>query len=756
MKILKNINLLILFIFGLTIQEAKSIIQEAPILEKANLTATATPSIEQLNDPTLLNDKAEEIINADPALSYRYALKAQELSKNNQKELARAYLNEGIATYYLDNYDEGVVLAKKALEIYKKLKDEHGQGIANNIIGEIYVYTAKYGNALNFLSKARAQLENTNDKNSLARCNNNMGIIHKNQYNLNEALTYFKRAYELGDDVRKGDASLYMAQVYIGQKKYTDAEKTFNQALTFAKKNDDQYVKADALSGLGEVYTFFGKHDLSKASFLEALEIKEELEDLQGISIVCNGLGNLFLQSDDSKNAYSYFSRSIEIAEEIQTKEELKDAYLGLSNTYHLMGKDKLAYINLDKYNKINEEILSEEASKKLGELEEALASEKRKQEEKLKEERRKQEEEFKEKERQTIADQEKFKIRIYFFIGVGILLIFAIAAWSMFKRNKQKQRANEKLSALNTEITAQKDEIEKQKNATEMQKHIIEEKNKEITDSINYARKIQFAILPKEEEFTNAFPDSFVLFKPKDIVSGDFYWFTKVLATSTNSRRGASDGRRNDTDFGDISNNPELYIYATCDCTGHGVPGGFMSMLGTSLLNETINEKGISKTGQILDLVRDKLITEMKQTGVEGENKDGMDLVLTCYDLKNMTLTYSAANNGFYIIRNGEMLEFVADKQPIGYYGDAMKPFTENVVELQKGDCIYTFTDGYADQFGGPKGKKYKYKQFEELLKSIWQKPMREQHQILNDSVENWRGDLEQNDDICVIGVRI
>jgi serine phosphatase RsbU (regulator of sigma subunit) len=706
---------------------------------------TAKPHPETFKKAEDLNYHSEESVNTDPDLALQYALRAEKMAGSNKKELARAILNHGIAVYYLDEYDEGIKLAKKALAIYVKLNDEHGQGIANNIIGEIYVYTAKYADALSYLSKSRNQLEKTNDKNNLARCNNNMGIIHKNQYNLNEALTYFKRAFEIGDNYRKGDASLYMGQVYLGQKKFTDAEKSFREAIKYAKINNDQYVKADALEGLGQVNTFFGKHDEAKSNFLDALAIKEEVEDQQGISIVCNGLGNLFLQSDAAENAFIYFSRSVQIAEKIQTKEELKNAYLGISNTFHLMGNDKLAYENLDKYNKINEEILSEEASKKLGALEESLAAEKRKQEEA-----------FKEKERKAKAEQEKFMLRIYFLIGGIILLIFAFAAWSMYRRNQLKQKANEKLTALNREITAQKDEIEKQKNATEIQKHIIEEKNKEITDSINYARKIQFAILPKEEEFTTAFPDSFVLFKPKDIVSGDFYWFTKVVADSSNSRRESGDGPRTEKDFIDTTSNPEIYIYATCDCTGHGVPGGFMSVLGTSLLNETINEKGISKTGQILDRVRDKLITEMKQTGVEGENKDGMDLVLICYDLKNMTLTYSAANNGFYIIRNGEMLEFVADKQPIGYYGDAMKPFTENVVKLQKGDCVYTFTDGYADQFGGPKGKKYKYKQFEELLMSIWQKPMREQHQLLNDSVENWRGDLEQNDDICVIGVRI
>ena len=736
----KILILLSFFFFQISIT-VNAIVAEADSIVPAS--GTSLPQPESVKDAASLNNLAEQTINTDPALSQQYAFFAVKNANKNKNELARAYLNQGIAAYYLDEYDEGVVLAKKSLKIYSELNDEHGIGIANNIIGEIYVYTAKYGDALSYLSKARVNLENSGDKINLARCNNNMGIIHKNQYNLNEALAYFERAFELGDDVRKGDASLYMGQVYLGQKKFTDAEREFKTAIKFAKINEDNYVKADALTGLGEVNTFFGKHEDAKQNFLDALVIKEEVEDLQGISVVCNGLGNLYLQSDDAENAFIYFSRSVKIAEEIKTKEELKDAYLGLSNTYHLMNDDKLAYFNLDKYNKINEEILSEEASKKLSALEETLAAEKRKQEE-----------EFKEKERKAMEEDEKFKNRIYLGFGLAIVTILTIAAVSMYRRNKQKQKANEKLTALNTEISAQRDEIEKQKNATELQKHIIEEKNKEITDSINYARKIQFAILPKEDEFKDCFPDSFILFKPKDIVSGDFYWFTR-LKSATTTRRG-NDARRSDTDFEDTDVTNELLIYATADCTGHGVPGGFMSMLGTSLFNETINEKGISKTGQILDRVRDKLINEMKQTGASGENKDGMDVVLTCYDLKKMKLNYSAANNGFYIVRNGELIEMDPDKQPIGYYGDAMKPFTEHEFDLQKGDCIYTFTDGYADQFGGPKGKKYKYKQFEELLLQIWQKPMNEQQKMLDDSIENWRGELEQNDDICVIGVRV
>ncbi|HLP11771.1 MAG TPA: SpoIIE family protein phosphatase, partial [Flavobacteriales bacterium] len=260
--------------------------------------------------------------------------------------------------------------------------------------------------------------------------------------------------------------------------------------------------------------------------------------------------------------------------------------------------------------------------------------------------------------------------------------------------------------------------------------------------------KRIQQAVLPGDNEFKNNFRDSFVLFKPKDIVSGDFYWFTKIKPTLS--------GRRADTSRTVEEGDKEYIIYATADCTGHGVPGGFMSMLGTSFLNEIINEGKVVDPSKALNQLRDKIISGLKQTGATGESKDGMDIVLTVYDLDSNTMNYSAANNGFYLIRNGELIEHNADKQPIGYYGDAMKPFTLNKIELQPGDCIYTFTDGYADQFGGPRGKKLKYKTMEQKLLEIHQLPMSEQHVIMDKLIMDWMGDIEQNDDICLIGVRI
>ncbi len=288
-----------------------------------------------------------------------------------------------------------------------------------------------------------------------------------------------------------------------------------------------------------------------------------------------------------------------------------------------------------------------------------------------------------------------------------------------------------------------------------EDQRKILEEKNHEITDSINYAKKIQDALIPSETEFTSHFKEAFVLFKPKDIVSGDFYW---------------------------ISKKENKVFYATADCTGHGVPGGFMTMLGISFLDEIVNEKNIDAPNEILNLLREKIIGTLKQTGTAGESKDGMDIALCCLDTDTNILHYAAANNSVYVLspfgglaptgggvaqatgevdgkKNQSTNEFVLkeykpDKQPCGFHHEP-KPFTVQHIKLQTGDCIYTFSDGYADQFGGDKGKKFKYKKLEELLISS-HKDFKAQKKLLDETFDGWKGGLEQVDDILLIGIRI
>jgi len=271
-------------------------------------------------------------------------------------------------------------------------------------------------------------------------------------------------------------------------------------------------------------------------------------------------------------------------------------------------------------------------------------------------------------------------------------------------------------------EVVAQKNEIEEQRDQIAHQKE-------EITDSITYASKIQRAVLPSTEKAHEILRDHFVLFKPRDIVSGDFYWMTE---------------------------NKGKVVVVAADCTGHGVPGAFMSMLGVSFLNEVVNKNEIIQANLILNELRTNVKTTLKQTGQTGESKDGMDLALCILDYDEMKLQYSGAYNPLYLIRDGELLETKADKNPIGIYIKEKESFTNNEIDLQKGDTIYIFSDGYVDQFGGPKGQKLKSKYFKSLLLEIQNKNMDEQREFLDNYIEKWRGDIGQIDDIIVIGLRI
>ncbi|TAL57964.1 MAG: hypothetical protein EPN85_12730 [Bacteroidetes bacterium] len=226
-----------------------------------------------------------------------------------------------------------------------------------------------------------------------------------------------------------------------------------------------------------------------------------------------------------------------------------------------------------------------------------------------------------------------------------------------------------------------------------------------------------------------------FILYKPKDIVSGDFYY---ALAHKTPASKN------------------EIFYLCTADCTGHGVPGAFMSMLGVSSLNKSIIEKNISQPHEILDDIRNSIIASLNPEGSDEESKDGMDCVLCAFDFENMLLHVAASNNPLWIVRKGELSEYKPDKMPVGKYGDEVKPFSLQTINLQKGDVVYTFTDGYADQFGGPQGKKFKHKQLEEKLLTHHNLPMDEQKKTLGEIFDQWKGNLEQIDDVLVIGVKI
>ena len=288
----------------------------------------------------------------------------------------------------------------------------------------------------------------------------------------------------------------------------------------------------------------------------------------------------------------------------------------------------------------------------------------------------------------------------------VLVLVLLLIA----FRAYKQKRKANEIISKQKAEVESQKEEIEEQ--------------HKDITDSINYAKRIQAAILPPARIVKEYLEESFILYKPKDVVAGDFYWME------------VNDG---------------TVLFAAADCTGHGVPGAMVSVVCNNAMNRAVREFGLRHPASILDKVTDLVIEQFEKS--EEEVRDGMDIALC--SLNEGKLEFSGANNPVWIIRNGEVLETKGTKQPVGKH-DRRRTFDNHLINLEVGDSIYIFTDGYVDQFGGEKGKKFKSKAFKELLLSIQSKSMAEQKNVIEQNFESWRGELEQVDDVCVIGVRV
>ena len=322
---------------------------------------------------------------------------------------------------------------------------------------------------------------------------------------------------------------------------------------------------------------------------------------------------------------------------------------------------------------------------------------------------------------------------------GAGIMvLMFSVSTRAYFRKQrdnkileaqkKEISEKNEELNQQNEEIASQRDEIEAQRDTVFSQKEELEKVHNEISASIDYATRLQDSILPQEDLLQEHFEDHFILFRPKHKVSGDFYWWTR------------SDG---------------CVIVAAADCTGHGVPGAFMSMLGISLLQEIVNKEGITQPGIILDHLRQEVIRSLNQKGTHGEQKDGLDIALVSIDTRTLTCEYAGANNPVYLVHDGKLKVCKPDTMPISFY-ERMDPFETRTMQLTRNDQIYLFSDGFADQFGGSNRKKFKYTAFRRLLLDHSTESMEVQKKVLFDTIVQWQGAHEQTDDMVIVGIRI
>jgi serine phosphatase RsbU (regulator of sigma subunit) len=383
---------------------------------------------------------------------------------------------------------------------------------------------------------------------------------------------------------------------------------------------------------------------------------------------------------------------------DFEIKDITAEFYKALSTAYYNLGKYKESIDYYKKGSLLSDSLYNAENSEILYEMQTKYETAEKEKQNKL-------------LEAENIISTKTIKQQqlITYFI-IGGLLLTLLLAFFIFRGLRIQRKANAIISRQKEEVT--------------QQKLIVEEHQKEILDSIHYAKRIQNTLLAHKDFVNQYIPNNFIYFNPKDIVSGDFYWATK-------------------------KNN--YFYFAVCDSTGHGVPGAFMSLLNIGFLSEAINEKDIIEPASVFNYVRERLVSSVSKDG----QKDGFDGILLRINLITKEMVYTAANNKPVVITNNVIKHLPADKMPVGD-GERKEEFSQHTIETSKGDMLYLYTDGYADQFGGPKGKKFKYKPLDEYLLSIVDKPLSEQADCLNAKFNEWKGNLEQVDDVCLIGIKL
>ncbi len=627
----------------------------------------------------------------------------------------------------IGEFDKSLQYGSSALDLSKKINYEKGISDSYNTIGIVYQNQGNYEKALeNYIFSLRIK-EKIGDKKGLSGIYNNVGNLYKDRKDYDKALenyfTSIKLKNELGDI--KGLAGTYnnTGLVYWGQKNYDKALDYFLKSVKIIEEFNIKSIYSSVLGNIGIIYeekaelvqkTDIRKHEeFRKKAFefyFKALKISDEIGDVGQSVINLGNIGSLYANQNNYSEAEKYLVKALKMAEEIGALDLQKEQLANLSDVYFGLGEYKTAYIYHRQYSAVNDSLFNEESSNQIAEMSAKYETDKKEQQIKLIQSEQ-------EKER-SITDAAK-KRQLIILISVSGLLVLVFIFAGFITRTLRITRKQKSL-------------IEKQKLMVEHQKQLVEEHHKEITDSINYAERIQRSFLATKELLDENLNDYFVLFKPKDVVSGDFYWATSTCS-ATNKK----------------------FILVTADSTGHGVPGAIMSLLNITSLESAIKD-GFTEPSDILNATRKTIIERLKKDGSPEGGKDGMDASLICFDFINYKLVYSAANNPVWIVRKNELIELKPDKMPIGKSDRDAVPFTQHKFDLQKDDMVYALTDGLPDQFGGPKGKKFLYKQLKELLISISSKQLEVQNQIITDALINWKGNLEQVDDVCIIGVRI
>ncbi len=562
-------------------------------------------------------------------------------------------------------------------------------------LGSNCVDRGAYSKALYYLLPLEKILIKLKNYDKLASLYSLIGNTYLGLENSEEQKIYFQKCYEVSMEhdltLRKAYGAGGLASYYENLKDFKSSIKWNEIAIKHFKEENFIMGYSILTCNLAANYRMLNQYSKAKAT-LESIEPDiKKLNHNYASHIFYQEKGNLEMATGKEDLAIKSYQASLELMLKDNAIHNISIAYENLSRAYEKAGFPAKALNYLKLHLNFKDSVFNEESNRQLVDIKEKYETEQKDVEIRL----------LNRENQLNKSEIIRKRTTIYAFIGGAILLAFMLLFF--IKSNIRKNKTNQLLA---------------------QQKVIIEKKQKEIVDSINYAKRIQFTLLASDNLLNTQLEDHFVYFEPKDIVSGDFYW--------------------------GITKGDKSYL-AVCDCTGHGVPGAFMSLLNINFLNEAITEKNIEEPGDIFNFVRRRLVDNLSSDGAQ----DGMDGILICVNKSTNIITYAAANNSPLVIHQNKITSMPYDRMPVGK-GIKQDDFKTYTVAAETGDFLYLYTDGFMDQFGGPKGKKYMHNQLKELLLTIHQQPLLEQRLILKDEMRNWKGDLEQVDDICMIGLRI
>ena len=646
----------------------------------------------------------------------------KEKIKEQKKSLSKSFTSIGNIHYFQENYDKAIGYYLRSLKIFKELVAEE--------------------------SKEENSSNSNRYKQGLSACYNNIGMVTSD------------KAYDNRDSIPLKNSLYNVALQY------------YKKSLTISEELGDRKGMSKCYNNFGSTYKELQNYELAREYYNKSLVLKEELGDKNGMATVLGNLAELHINIADSIcktketkranfiKAIEYGIKSFELANDIDSKLIKSTSAAHLMRAYTETGNPVLALEYANIYISLKNSLFSDEKTQVLADMETKYQAEKKQLEiDKLEKQKALDKETIARKE----AESKKHLLIIYVFVvGFILILIFSFVIFRLFMAKKRANTIisikNSALQQANEEISSQRDEIEAQRDLVIGQKEQIEKIHEEVTSSIRYAQRIQGALLPAKEQLHDILGEHFILYLPRNIVSGDFYWATKIK---------------------------KWLILCVADCTGHGVPGAFMSMLGISFINEIVRKEEVTYASDVLNYLRENVINSLKQKGLDFKDQseknrviDGMDISLCAINTENLMMQFAGANNPVYIVRksdsenyietaedsndnkilsNGQfqLEEIKGDKMPIAIY-PKMEKFACKEIQLIKGDTIFLFSDGYSDQFGGPNRRKFMNKRFKEMLLLNADKTLTDQKEILVNTMNEWIGEYEQIDDITILGMKI